>query len=60
LILAALGIRGAIGRISGGDGKEVNVTDETHIVYFSVQEKKSRNQRAMPRERKEGGRTRNS
>jgi hypothetical protein len=40
--LSALGIRGAIGRISGWDGKEVNVTDETHIVYFAVEEDRNR------------------
>jgi hypothetical protein len=59
LIWAAPRIRGAIGRISGGDGEEVNVTDKTHIVYFAVQEKRTRNQRVIPRERKHG-RMRNS
>lgn len=36
LILTALGIPGGIG--VSGNRKEVNVTNETHIVYFAVQE----------------------
>jgi hypothetical protein len=55
--LAALGIRGDIG-VSEWNGEEVNMTDETHIVYFTVQEKRGYIQQVVTGKQEE--RTRNS